>query len=109
MPPGFGSYQTLSRGGWMWFLTGGMNCTSFAQWVSGQQQAGQILACPHGLAMAQTQQTSFPPVDYGGGVKRKTRGRKHRKHRKRTKHRRRHRKRTRHNKKKRKRRKRTRR
>ena len=105
MPPSFGSYNTLSRGGWLWFLTGGVNCTSFTQWVSGTGVCGQILACPHGLVMKQNQLTCFPTEEFEGG-KRKTRRRKHRK---RTKHRRRRQKKTRHNKKKRKRRRRTRR
>ena len=105
MPPSFGSYNTLSRGGWLWFMTGGVNCTSFTEWVSGAACTAKLLSCPHGLLMKQRQLACLPQAELEGG-KRKTRRRKHRK---RTKHRRRHRKRTRHNKKKRKRRKRTRR
>jgi len=100
MPPSFGSYNTLSRGGWLWFMTGGVNCTSFTQWVSGTGVCGQIMACPHSLLMKQNQLTCLPAGELEGG-KRKTRRRKHRK---RTKHRRRRQKKTRHNKNKKKRR-----
>jgi len=38
MSPSFGTYRTLSNRNFiLWFFTGGVNCTSFAEWLSGSR------------------------------------------------------------------------
>jgi hypothetical protein len=67
----FGTYRTLSSRNWiLWFFTGGVNCTSFAEWLSGGR--GTTCGMSNPTQMTQTYATSVNPsnipVDYRSTV-----------------------------------------
>ena len=60
MSPSFGTYRTLSNRNFiLWFFTGGVNCTSFAEWLSGGR--GTTCGLSNPTQMTQTYATSVNP------------------------------------------------
>ena len=60
MSPSFGTYRTLSNRNFiLWFFTGGVNCTSFAEWLSGSR--GTTCGMSNPTQMTQTYTTSVDP------------------------------------------------
>ena len=56
----FGTYRTLSNRNFiLWFFTGGVNCTSFAEWLSGGR--GTTCGMSNPTQMTQTYATSVNP------------------------------------------------
>lgn len=92
MPSSFGIYRTLSNRNFiLWFFTGGVNCTSFAEWLSGGR--GTTCGMSNPTQMTQvgfTAEHDAPPVDADameqeddlGGGSPKRRKYKHKKRRK---------------------------
>lgn len=88
----FGTYRTLSNRNFiLWFFTGGVNCTSFAEWLSGGR--GTTCGMSNPTQMTQvgfTAEHDAPPVDADameqeddlGGGSPKRRKYKHKKRRK---------------------------
>ena len=71
MSPSFGTYRTLSNRNFiLWFFTGGVNCTSFAEWLSSSR--GTTCGMSNPTQMTQTYATSVNtsniPVDYRSTV-----------------------------------------
>jgi len=60
MPSSFATYRTLSNRNFiLWFFTGGVNCTSFAEWLSGGR--GTTCGMSNPTQMTQTYSTHVDP------------------------------------------------